>query len=94
MQDNMPPKCDENLYRKAYGNMKDCIMQGKGILKVFKLDGTCFKLRKNAEVMLAREKGVLTDNAFNKYLEGYEQYLLKHLNLMKDNSMNECKKCE
>ncbi len=74
--------------------MKDCILQGKGILLVFKLDGTCFKLRKNADVMVAREKGVLNDNAYSKYVEGYEQYLMKHLTLMKNNSMNECRYCE
>jgi hypothetical protein len=26
MLDNLPPKSEENLYRKAYGNLKDCIL--------------------------------------------------------------------
>ena len=44
MLDKLPPKCEENLYRKQYGNLKDCMLAGKnGIMKVFMLDGTCFK---------------------------------------------------
>ena len=35
MLDSMPAKCEENLYRKQYGNLKDCVLQGKGIMKVF-----------------------------------------------------------
>lgn len=94
MLDNMPPKCEENLYRKQYGNLKDCVLQGKGIMSVFKLDGTCFKFRKHAEVLQAYEKGILIETAHARYLEGRESYLLKHLKLMKENDMNECKKCE
>ena len=26
MLDNMPAKCEENLYRKQYGNLKDCCL--------------------------------------------------------------------
>jgi hypothetical protein len=26
MLDKMPPKCEENLYRKQYGNLKDCVL--------------------------------------------------------------------
>ena len=26
MLDELPPKCEENLYRKQYGNLKDCIL--------------------------------------------------------------------
>ncbi len=35
MLDELPAKSEENLYRKQYGNLKDCIMQGSNILKVF-----------------------------------------------------------
>ena len=47
MLDKMPAKCDENLYRKQYGNLKDCVLHGKGIMKVFLLDGTTFRLRRH-----------------------------------------------
>eukprot|EP00347_Sterkiella_histriomuscorum_P006207 403353651 len=94
MLDNLPPKCEENLYRKQYGNLKDCLLQGKGIMSVFKLDGTCFKFNKHAVVEEAYTQGILTEEAHSKYLEGRESYLLKHLQLMKDNEMNECRKCE
>ena len=90
MLDDLPPKCDVNLYRKQYGNLKDCVLQGKGIMQVFFLDGTCFRFKKHVEVYAAHERGVLTETAFERYLEGRHSYLLKHLNLMKKSSMNEC----
>ena len=65
MTDNLPPKCDANLYRKQYGNLKDCILQGKGIKRVFVLDGTCFRFRRHAEVMQALD--ALTPAAQEKY---------------------------
>ena len=43
MTDNMLPKCEENLYRKQYGNLKECVLAGRTIMSVFVLDGTCFK---------------------------------------------------
>ena len=94
MQSALPPKSEANLYRKQYGNLKDCITQGKGIKKVFVLDGTCFRFRRHPEVVDAGDKGILTFAAYTRYLEGRKSYLLKHLNLMKSNSMNECSKCE
>jgi hypothetical protein len=94
MLDHLPPKCEANLYRKQYGNLKDCILQGKGILQVFNLDGTCFRFKKHAEVMTAYKNGAMTEDALSRYLYGRNEYLLKHLNLMKDNDMNECAKCD
>ena len=85
MLDNMPPKCEENLYRKQYGNLKDCLLQGSGIMSVFNLDGTCFKFRSHADVTNAYGNGILTEDAYAKYLQGRESYLLKHLTLMRDN---------
>jgi hypothetical protein len=35
MTEKMPPKCPENLYRKQYGNLKDCVLAGKGIKRIF-----------------------------------------------------------
>ena len=58
------------------------------------LDGTCFKFKKHADVVKAYENGILTEEGYQKYLQGRESYLLKHLQLMKDNDMNMCKKCE
>ena len=68
MLDNLPPKCEANLYRKQYGNLKDCLLQGKGIMQVFILDGTCFKFRRHPDVVKAFENGILTEEAGNKYL--------------------------
>ena len=46
MLDSMDPKCEENLYRKQYGNLKDCCLAGRGIMSVFQLSGTAFKFSK------------------------------------------------
>jgi len=43
MLDRMDPLNPLNIYRKAYGNLKECITKGKAISAVFQLDGTCFK---------------------------------------------------
>ncbi len=42
----------------------------------------------------AHENGVLTEAGYARYMQGREIYLNKHLNLMKNNSMNQCKKCD
>jgi len=94
MLDDLPPKCDANLYRKQYGNLKDCVLQGKGIMKVFNLDGTCFKFKKHEEVEAAYAGGLLEEAAMAKYRDGRQSYLLKHLTLFKDNDLNVCRKCD
>ena len=42
IQKDYGPKNDLNLYRKQFGNLKDCIKKDATKM-VFKLDGTCFK---------------------------------------------------
>lgn len=42
----------------------------------------------------AYEKGIMPEEAYSKYLQGRESYLMKHLTLMKNNEMNICRKCE
>ena len=92
MTNKMPPKCPENLYRKQYGNLKECVLAGKGILKIFYLDNTTFKFHKHAQVIAF--EGLFEPEAFLKYLQGRTSYLNKHLTLAKDNGMNVCKRCE
>ena len=67
MLDKLPPKCETNLYRKQYGNLKDCVLQGKGIMSVFQLDGTTFKFRKNRDVLPCIDAGILTPTAQERY---------------------------
>lgn len=43
MLEEMHALAPENLYRKQYGNLKECVTKGKAIMAVFQLDGTCFK---------------------------------------------------
>ena len=67
MLDEMEAKCDENLYRKQYGNLKDCILQGKGIMSVFKLDGTAFRFQHHNKVHACYEAGLMEDIAWDRF---------------------------
>eukprot|EP00349_Pseudokeronopsis_sp_Brazil_P005485 CAMPEP_0202958282 /NCGR_PEP_ID=MMETSP1396-20130829/2645_1 /ASSEMBLY_ACC=CAM_ASM_000872 /TAXON_ID= /ORGANISM="Pseudokeronopsis sp., Strain Brazil" /LENGTH=60 /DNA_ID=CAMNT_0049676271 /DNA_START=128 /DNA_END=310 /DNA_ORIENTATION=- len=60
----MDAKCEENLYRKQYGNLKDCILQGKGIMKVFKLEGTAFRFQSHPNVVACYESGILLEEGY------------------------------
>ena len=42
IQDTYDPKHDLNLFRKQYGNLKDCI-NTESIKRVFALEGTSFR---------------------------------------------------
>ncbi len=70
MQDSMDPLAPENLYRKQYGNLKECVTKGKAIMAVFLLDGTCFKFQKPQLVEAAHKNGLMEEAAWAKYLEG------------------------
>ena len=67
MTDELEPKCEENLYRKQYGNLKDCVLQGKTIMTVFVLDGTCFKFAHPTTVEKVYNAGNMEEEAWTKY---------------------------
>ena len=94
MTDTLEAKSEENLYRKQYGNLKECVLAGKTIMKVFILDSTCFKLNKPAIVEPVFAAGNMDQEAWEKYCEGRKSYLTKHLTLCKNNDMNICVSCE
>ena len=94
MTDDLAPKCEENLYRKQYGNLKECVLAGKAIMKVFTLDGTCFKLNKPAAVEPVYKAGSLNQEGWDKYCEGRKIYLTKQLTMCKQNKMNYCRFCD
>ena len=75
MLDELDSKCEANLHRKQYGNLKDAVLQGVGVTSVFSLDGTAFRFRSNEDVVAAFEKGYVTEEAMEKYKEGYEKYV-------------------
>ena len=43
---------------------------------------------------LSIERGCMNEEGLAKYREGRISFLTKHLNLWKNNSMNQCKKCK
>ena len=92
MTNKMPPKCPENLYRKQYGTLKQCIAAGKGICAIFYLDNTVMKFHKHDKVMANQH--LFAPEALDRYLQGRQSYLQKHLTLAKNNNMNICARCE
>ena len=66
MVDNMDAKCNENLYRKQYGNLKDCVLSSPAVMSVFKLDATCFKFQKWPLIEAANAAGKLEPVAWER----------------------------
>ena len=62
-----------NLYRKKFGNLKDCV-QKDGIKQVFELDGTNFKFVDHDKVEVAYNAGVFSEEAWNKFQAGKALY--------------------
>ena len=93
MTDNMENQCTENLYRKQYGNLKECVLAGSAIMSVFQLDGTCFKFQKWENIEAANAAGKLEPEAWEAAQEGHKAYLTKQLNLCKQMNMNICRVC-
>lgn len=94
MTDDLEPKCEENLYRKQYGNLKECVLAGKAIMKVFTLDGTAFRMNKPAVVEQVYKAGNMEEEAWLKYCEGRKLYMTKQLTMCKNNAMNICRHCD
>ena len=93
LQDKYDPKDELNLYRKQFGNLKDCA-KTPATSMVFVIDGTAFKFKHPTEVEAAFNAGILSEQAWATYQDGRRQHLTKHLTLCKDNKMNVCKNCE
>ena len=93
MLDNMEPLCNENLYRKQYGNLKECVKDGKNIMKVFKLDGTSFRMQKRDKMQEWYDNGIIPEDAWENYLVAYDVYMTNLLSICKRTSNNICAKC-
>ena len=63
LQKEYDAKHDLNLYRKAFGNIKDVCKQ-EGVKRVFVLEGTAFKFVHPNKVAEANAQGVLTEAAW------------------------------
>ena len=53
-------------------------------MKVFVLDGTCFKLAQPEEVQKVYDAGNMEEEAWIKYQEGRKSHMIKHLTLARD----------
>jgi hypothetical protein len=59
MRDHLQPLDPSNLYRKQYGNMDQCLKNGK-VDRVFWLDGSIIRPLESARLTAAVSSGVLT----------------------------------
>jgi len=62
MRDNLEPLHPANLYRKQYGNMDQCLKNGK-VDRVFWLDGSIIRPHPSDRLAAAVTNGVLTAEA-------------------------------
>ena len=93
MTENMDSQSAENLYRKQFGNLKECVLAGPTIMSVFKLDGSAFKFQTWDNIVAVNAAGNLEPAAWEKAEEGRKAHMIKMLNLCKQQNMNMCKTC-
>ena len=93
IQDKYGAKHELNLYRKSFGNLKDCV-KSPATSKVVILEGLRFNFVHHSKMEQAHAGGIITDVAWAKYLEGRKSMMTKHLNMCKMQKMNICKTCE
>src|SRR5210317_1734613 len=63
IQKEYDPKHELNLFRKQFGNLKDCVKQ-PAIQAVFCLEGTSFRFVHPTKVQAAKDAGILTETAW------------------------------
>ena len=69
------------MYRKQYGNLKQCVLAGPTIMQFFMLDGTCFKFQKWEKIEAVNAAGNLEPAAWAKAQEGKAAYDAKRASL-------------
>ncbi len=77
-----------------FESLEECIVQSKGVMVVFELEGTTFRLKRSKYIEAAHKGGVVTAEALAKYNVGLAFHLTKWGNLLKEKKMNLCKSCE
>lgn len=74
---SLPPTDPRNLYRKQYGNMDQCMKNGK-VSRVFWLDSMMIKPLPLPQLEQARDSGVLSIEDFTRLIER-QRYLEEQL---------------
>eukprot|EP00829_Urostomides_striatus_P013331 TRINITY_DN3670_c0_g2_i1.p1 TRINITY_DN3670_c0_g2~~TRINITY_DN3670_c0_g2_i1.p1 ORF type:complete len:120 (-),score=25.24 TRINITY_DN3670_c0_g2_i1:5-364(-) len=69
----LPPKCEENLFRKQYGNLKTC-MKLPTIETVFFLDSNLVKFQSEEKMKACKDKGIISQADYEKYLASLKIY--------------------
>jgi hypothetical protein len=88
----LEPKCEVNLFRKQYGNLKDCY-KNKSFQAIFRIDANIIIVRKLAEIEAAMAAKVISEKEVALYKEAFLKFTIKERSVWKINDMNVCKVC-
>eukprot|EP01022_Parablepharisma_sp_SALTPOND_P027249 TRINITY_DN660_c0_g1_i1.p1 TRINITY_DN660_c0_g1~~TRINITY_DN660_c0_g1_i1.p1 ORF type:complete len:451 (+),score=41.10 TRINITY_DN660_c0_g1_i1:2098-3450(+) len=88
----LEPKCEPNLFRKQYGNLKTCFKL-PGVEKVFFLDNNLVKFQPGDKIKHCKDVGIISEADYTKYLKGMDTYWTQKLTVTKSLAENVCKTC-
>ena len=86
------PKSEINLFRKQFGNLKDC-MKNIHVDKVFKLDGNILYFQSKEKLEQALKEKHITSANYELFLKANDIFWISKLSLYKQNGQNICKIC-
>ena len=90
---SLDPKCEPNLFRKQYGNMKACFKL-PAINNVFFLDANLVKFQPENKMKNRKDSGIISEADYKKYLQALDIYWTHELGVKKSLGENVCKTCK
>ena len=85
-------KCEANLYRKQYGNLKQALKLPQ-IETIFWLDANIIRFQEKEKIYFAKEKGYISAEDYQGYLDFVDRHLTYQLGIKKNLGQNHCKVC-
>eukprot|EP00826_Nyctotherus_ovalis_P003418 TRINITY_DN10697_c0_g2_i3.p1 TRINITY_DN10697_c0_g2~~TRINITY_DN10697_c0_g2_i3.p1 ORF type:complete len:166 (+),score=49.32 TRINITY_DN10697_c0_g2_i3:151-648(+) len=89
----LEPKCEPNLFRKQYGNLKACFKL-PAINNVFFLDANLIKFQAEDKMKKCKDEGIISEADYKKYLQALDIYWTHQLSVTKSLDENVCKMCK
>ncbi len=89
---SLPPKCEPNLFRKQYGNLKTCLKLPT-MSPVFFLDNNIVKFQSEEKIKHCADIGIISAEDYQKYLKAMDVYWTQKLSVAKSLGENVCKVC-
>ena len=89
---SLEPKCEPNLYRKQYGNLKACFKLPP-IMTVFFLDANLIKFQPGERIKECKDASIISEEDYQKYLKAMDIFWTNKLTVTKSLKENVCKAC-